>query len=102
MMRVKGSYTVEMAGIMAAVLFTMMVILNAAFHVRAEAVGGFTVHEQVERERHSLENMDESEITEQSEGQQWSMEITAPVFRPENSLRLWSLAEHADGTKDDG
>ncbi len=88
-----AEYTVEAAGVMAVVLFTIMTLLHQAFHVRAETVGVFTVHEQVERERHEIAHSDEKEITHEGQGQRWSVEITAPVFRPEESLRMWSVFE---------
>lgn len=78
---------------MAVVFLTIMVLLNQAFHVRAETVGNFSVHEAVEHERHSIRNADKQEITRQGQGMRWSVEITAPVFRPEESLRMWSLLE---------
>ena len=91
--RIPASYTVEAAGIMAAVLFTMMILLDQAFHMRAETVGNFSLHERVERERHAIENVEEEEISGRERGQRWSLEITSPVFRPEESLRMWSLPE---------
>ena len=91
--RVPASYTVEAAGIMAAVLFTMMILLDQAFHMRAETVGNFSLHERIERERHAIENVEEGEISGREQGQRWSLEITSPVFRPEESLRMWSLPE---------
>jgi len=90
---VPAEYTVEAAGVMAVVLFTVMVLFHQAFHVRAETVGVFQVHEQVERERHEIAHSDEKEITHEARGQRWSVEITAPVFRPEESLRMWSVLE---------
>jgi hypothetical protein len=92
-MRVQGSYTVETAGVMAVILFTIMILFNTAFHLRVETVGEFEVHELVEKERHAVESIREEEISHQAEGQRWSLEVTAPVYRPEDSLRLWSLAE---------
>lgn len=88
-----ASYTVEAAGVMAAVFFTMMILLDQAFHMRAETVGGFEVHREVERERHAIENADEAEIAREGGGMRWGVKITSPVFRPEESLRMWSLAE---------
>lgn len=90
---VRASYTIEAAGVMAAVFLAVMVLLNQAFHIRSETVGNFVVHEAVERERHKIENQDELEITRQAQGMRWSIELTTPVFCPENSLRMWSLAE---------
>lgn len=89
----EAAYTVEAAGVMAVVLFTVMILINQAFRIHAETTGYFALHEVVERERHAVENRDEAEIVRQAEGSHWSLEITAPVYRPENSLRLWSLAE---------
>lgn len=89
----RASYTVEAAGVMAVVLFTVMILVNQALSLHAETTGGFALHEEVERERHAVEQIEELDITRQAEGRQWSLEITAPVFRPENSLRMWSLAE---------
>jgi len=86
-----GSYTVETAGVMAVVLFTLMILLDQAFHVRAETVGEFAVHEAVERERHEIAHSEEKEISRQNSGMRWSIDLTIPVFRPEESLRMWSL-----------
>lgn len=88
-----GSYTVEAAGVMAVVLFTVLILLDQAFHVRAETVGVFVAHEAVERERHQIEYRNEKEINRKEMGMRWSLDLTVPVFRPEESLRLWSLAE---------
>lgn len=90
---IRASYTVEAAGIMAIVLLVVMVLLNQAFHVCAETTGDFAVHEFVEQKRHAIENEDEREITSKAQGMRWGIEITAPVFRPEEALRMWSLAE---------
>lgn len=90
---VRASYTVEMAGVMAVVLFTILILLNRAFGFQAETVGYFRLHETVEKERHLIQNMEEKEIKREDSGNGWELEITAPVFRPENSLRIWSLAE---------
>lgn len=88
-----AEYTVEAAGVMAVVLFTMMILINQAFRLHAETVGCFSLHELVEKERHAVDNRTEAEIVRQAEGSRWNLEITAPVYRPENSLRMWSLAE---------
>ncbi len=93
---VRASYTVEAAGVMAVVLLTVMVLLNQAFYVRTETVGEFAIHEEVERERHLISNIDEGEISRQSGGGRWRIEIISPVFRPENFLRMWSLLEGAE------
>lgn len=89
----RASYTVEAAGVMAVVFFVMMILLNQAFHVQRETVGSFAVHEEVERERHKAVDLEEEEITRQAQGMRWSLELTAPVFRPEEALRMWSLLE---------
>ena len=87
---IRASYTVEAAGIMAVVFFVIMILLNQGFHVHGETVGCFRVHEEVEWE---ALDMDEEEITRQGQGMRWSLELTAPVFRPEEALRMWSLLE---------
>ncbi len=89
----RAGYTVEAAGVMATVFFVIMILMNQAFRLHAETVGYFALHERVEQERHAVENKKETEIVERADGKSWDLEITAPVFRPENSLRLWSLAE---------
>lgn len=89
----RAEYTVEAAWVMAVVFFTIMILINQAFRIHAETVGNFMLHETVEKERHAVENRDEAEVVRRAGGSQWDLEITAPVFRPENSLRMWSLAE---------
>ena len=88
---IRASYTVEAAGIMAVVFFVIMILLNQGFHVHGETVGCFRVHEEVEWDK--ALDMDEEEITRQGQGMRWSLELTAPVFRPEEALRMWSLLE---------
>ncbi len=88
-----ASATVEAAGIMSVVLLTVMVLMNQAFRLRAETVGNFVLHETVERERHLVEHSDKTTISRYAKGSGWSLEITASVFRPEDSLRMWSLVE---------
>lgn len=93
--RLRAAYTVEAAGVMATVFFTVMLIIRVAFSLNAEVVGIMKLHREVEVERHAVSNMDETEIARSDQGNGWSMNITAPVFRPEKSLRMWSLAEES-------
>lgn len=86
-------YTVEAAGVMAAVLFTIMTLIGQAFRIQAKTLGNFGLHLQVEAERHKIENSEKLKITEAAEGNGWSLEISAPVYRPERFLRMWSLTE---------
>ena len=88
-----ASYTVEAAGVMAVVLFTIMILMGQAFRLSGETRGLFQLHEQVERVRHEPEHKNDWKISIQSGGNGWNMEITAPVFRPERFLRMWSLME---------
>lgn len=85
--------TVETAGVMAVVLVTLMVLMGQAMNWSARAAGNFRLHETVERERHQIEHAQEERILRQADGTDWNLEISAPVFRPENLLRMWSLAE---------
>lgn len=88
-----ASYTVEAAGVMAVVLFTIMILMGQVFRLSGETRGLFQLHEQVERVRHEPEHKNDGKISIQSGGNGWNMEISAPVFRPENFLRMWSLME---------
>ena len=94
-----ASYTVETAGVMAVVLFTIMILMGQALRLSGETRGMFQLHEQVERVRHEPEHKEDRTISIQSGGNGWNLEITAPVFRPENFLRLWSLAQDVQSGK---
>lgn len=85
--------TVEAAGVMAVVLTTLMILMGQAMSWSARSAGSFVLHETVERERHLIEHAEENQVKERAEGNNWGLEITAPVFRPEKMLRMWSLAE---------
>lgn len=89
----RAGYTVEAAGVMAVVFFTIMVLIGQAFRIHGETTGVFLLHESVERTRHAIESIDEREITMDAQGGGWSRTIIAPVFRPENTLRAWCLTE---------
>ncbi|MGL5435906.1 MAG: hypothetical protein ACRDBO_10980 [Lachnospiraceae bacterium] len=91
--KLQAGYTVEAAGVMAAVLFTIMIIIRAAFSLQAEVRGIMGVHYQVEAERHAVASREEKQIEKAAQGKGWSITISAPVFRPEQSLRLWSIME---------
>lgn len=93
--RLRAAYTVEATGVMAAVFFTVMLIFQAAFSLNAEIVGIMELHREVEVERHAVSNINEAEIARSVQGKGWSMKITAPVFRPEKSLRMWSVVEES-------
>ena len=43
--------------------------------------------------QHQIEYAEKNQVKEHANGNNWSLEITAPVFRPEKMLRMWSLAE---------
>lgn len=92
----KASYTVEAAGVMAVLLFTVMILMNQAFHIRAETVGCFQVHEEVEKVRHEIAHSGEKEITRSDQGMRWSLEVTSPVFRPEEVIRMWGMLEEKE------
>lgn len=92
-MRLKSGYTVEAAGVMSAVLLTIMILLTAAFRIHKEVWGSMRLHTMVEQERHAVSSIDKTEIYMQAEAGEKVLTIIAPVFRPENSLRMWSLLE---------
>lgn len=91
--KLQAGYTVEAAGVMALVLITIMVLVNQAFRIHTETVSAFSLHEAVEQKRHAVEHVSEREITMSARGHIWDLEITASVFRPEETLRMWSLTE---------
>lgn len=92
----RAGYTVEAAGVMAVVFFTVMVLIGQAFRIHAEVSGSFVLHEAVEQKRHAIEQIDEREIVLEKTGSHWHLEICAPVFRPEEELRAWSLVEELE------
>ena len=92
-MKLQASMTVEAAGVMVVVLTTLMILMGQAMNWSARAAGNFALYETVERERHRIEHAEEEQIKEQAKGNNWELEITVPVFRPEKMLRMWSLAE---------
>ena len=49
---VKGSFTVEAACIMAAVLLSISMMIHQAARIRDETVGAMGLHEAVEKGRH--------------------------------------------------
>lgn len=92
----RGSYTVEAAGVFAVVFFMIMLLFHQTFYIRGETIAEFELHEEIEKERHLIANICEDEISGEKEGINWKIQITAPVFRPENSLRLWSLFKEVE------
>lgn len=91
--RLNAGYTVEAAGVMSAVLLTVMILLSSAFHIHREVLEAMNLHTAVEQARHAVSSADEKEIQMQAETGNGRLSITAPVFRPEDSLRMWSLLE---------
>lgn len=92
-MQLNAAYTVEAAGVMTVVLLTVMILLGMAFHVHKEVVESMKLHTSVEQVRHAVSSKGEKEIRMQAGMGDGTLSITAPVFRPENSLRMWSLLE---------
>lgn len=88
-----AGYTVEAAGVMSAVLLTVMLLLSMAFHIHGEVLASMKLHTSVEQARHAISSAGEDEIHMQADTGKGMLSITAPVFRPEDSLRLWSLLE---------
>lgn len=78
---------------MAVVLFTVMIILRAAFSLQAEVSQIMKIHQMVEEERHAIINKDKQQIEKAWQGIGFNIKISAPVFRPEKSLRQWSIME---------
>lgn len=91
--KLNAGYTVEAAGVMAAVLFTMMIILRAAFSLQTEVSQMMRVHRLVEEDRHAGHNKEKKRVEKSGREGGFYVTISAPVFRPENSLRQWSIME---------
>lgn len=91
--RLKAGYTVEAAGVMSAVLLTVMILLSSAFRIHNEVLEAMKLHTSVEQARHGINATEEKEVRMQVETGSKTLMITAPVFRPEDSLRMWSLLE---------
>lgn len=89
-------YTVETAGVMAVIFFTIMALIGHGFRIRAEVAGTFALHEAVEQSRHSIEQIEEAKVSMERNGSDWNREICADVFRPERELRMWSLVEEQE------
>ena len=117
---VKGSFTVEAACIMAAVLLSISMIIHQAARIRDETVGAMGLHEAVEKGRHEKgaelhvvasmvqDNMGRpmtlsgyqiqlksrwNRISGKAQGTGWSHEIEGKRFRPEAFLRKITLIE---------
>lgn len=117
---VKGSFTVEAACIMAAVLLSISMIIHQAARVRDGTVGAMGLHEAVEKGRHEKgaelhvvasmvqDNMGRpmtlsgyqiqlknrwNRISGKAQGTGWSHEIEGKRFRPEAFLRKITLIE---------
>ncbi len=88
-----AGYTVEAAGVMSVVLFSIMVLIGQAFRIHAETKGAFGLHTAVEHKRHEIDQIEEQEIIMETSGNGWQLEICVPVFRPEDELRAWSIVE---------
>lgn len=89
----RAVYTVEAAGVMSAVLLTVMILLTSAFQIHKEVQTAMKLHTSVEQARHAVSSVEEREIRMQADTGSGALTISAPVFRPENSLRMWSLLE---------
>ena len=92
----QAGYTVEATCVMAVVFFVVMVLIGQALQMHAKVSGSFVLHEAVEQKRHAIEQIGEQEITMETAGRDWNLEICAPVFRPEEELRAWSLVEEQE------
>lgn len=92
MKRLKGSYTIEAAYIMAITLFSFATVIGAAYRLKDKTVKAMGLHTQVEVLRYQ-EDGNKDYIYERTGGAEWSLEITASVPDPEDWLRMISLAD---------
>lgn len=82
---VKAGFTVEAAGVTAAVLISFLILIKVAIDQSNQIRETMEVHQQVEVERHNIETGLNEKVTKDF--------ITSSAFRPEQYLRLWSLFE---------
>lgn len=77
--RFSGSYTIEMAYIMAVFCMVMVVLVQQAYRIHDETKSGMKLQEAVERIRHDEDNQDQEieEQIQQSFGLMLSMKGTA-------------------------
>lgn len=124
----RGSLTVEAAGVMAVVLLSLGTMLQAAGWLHDETKGAMILHEMTEKYRHEKELLAEEarqdlrdrgdfwmtfsdygiELEEKGKrlegrgrGGKWEKRISAEAFRPETFLRKITLIEGL-GEKDEG
>lgn len=117
---VKGSFTLEAAGVMAVILFGIGTVITEAGRIHDQVSAGMTVHEAAEKVRHEKEmdlreaeeffqrnkglrlHMKDDRISLRKEGkwihaagraEGWGKEIRIRRFRPETFLRKITLIE---------
>lgn len=116
----KGSFTVEAAGVMAVILFGIGTVITEAGRIHDQVSGAMTVHEAAEKARHE-KNMDLGEmeaffqrnkglrlrmkgdrlslgkegkwIRAKGRAENWEKEVRLRRFRPETFLRKITLIE---------
>ncbi len=133
MMRIKdqrfsGSFTLEAAGVMAVVFFSLGAALGQAGRMHDRAAGAMVLHEAVEKARHE-KGEDPQKVGEEAQGRmglllsfpgygislgesggryqgrgeggEWSRVIEAAPFRPEKFLRMITLLDGLEGQYED-
>ena len=113
--RLKASYTIEAAYIMAVVLLSLTVMILAAYRIHDETAGAMAVQEAVEKRTHlETEDIerdspvktvflkdpydvwtgtDATNVTGKGTGRSWKLEIIHKKYEPERFLRMVSMAE---------
>lgn len=113
--RLKASYTIEAAYVMAVVLLSLAAMILAAYQIHDETAGAMAVQQAVEKLTHLEEEdrerdipvrnvylkdaydiwieADAINITGKGTGRSWKLEITTKKYDPERFLRLVSMAE---------
>lgn len=113
--RLKASYTIEAAYVMAILFLSLSVMILSAYRVHDKTTGAMAVQESVEKLRHMEDRekdhdvkvktvylRDEYEIQTKAAGKNiigkgkgasWKLEIQTKRYEPEGFLRLFSIAE---------
>lgn len=113
--RLKASYTIEAAYVMAILIFSLSAMILSAYRIHDETAGAMAVQESVEKLRHIEDREKDRDIgirrvylkneynietkvtgkniTGKGKGASWKLEIQTKRYEPKEFLRLFSIAE---------
>lgn len=77
---------------MSIMFLTIATVVNTAYHLSEKTRQIMRLHTQVEIQRH-MEVVNRKEVTLQSGGVGWHLEIKASIYNPEEWMRMISLSD---------